>query len=85
MVFDKKWDRQFIRIADIDGDGKCDLIFLNEGGSGEVVNWFKTDFKDGRWSFRNQYELEQLGACRGEKQRNGVGLFDLAVRFADLK
>ncbi|KAL3439968.1 SGNH hydrolase-type esterase domain-containing protein [Aspergillus insuetus] len=84
MVFDKKWDRQFIRIADIDGDRKCDLIFLNEGGSGEVVNWFKTDFKDGQWSFQNQYELEQVGACRGEKQRNGVGLFNLAVRFADL-
>ncbi|KAL2821315.1 SGNH hydrolase-type esterase domain-containing protein [Aspergillus cavernicola] len=84
-VFRKTWDRKNIRIADIDGDGKCDLIFLSEGGKGEVVSWYKTDYRDGVFSFTNKNGLPGVGACKGDSQRDGVGLFDLAVRFADLK
>ncbi|KAL4882936.1 SGNH hydrolase-type esterase domain-containing protein [Aspergillus karnatakaensis] len=75
----KEWDRQLIRIADIDGDGKCDLIYIDSAGV--VQQWFKTEYSNGQFVFWAQGPRLRMGAC---KESNGVGHFDLAVRFADL-
>jgi hypothetical protein len=80
-VFTQEWDRKRVRIADVDGDGKCDIIHLAEN---EVVeHWYKTHYENGQWRFEEEFgEIRGLHPC---SQRDGVGLFDLAVRFADLK
>ncbi|KAL4870903.1 hypothetical protein BDV12DRAFT_195093 [Aspergillus spectabilis] len=37
----KDRDRQYIHIADMDGDGKCDIIYLADNGA--VVDWYKNN------------------------------------------
>ncbi|KAL2785319.1 SGNH hydrolase-type esterase domain-containing protein [Aspergillus keveii] len=79
-VFTQEWDRKRVRIADVDGDGKCDIIYLAENGV--VEHWYKTHYENGQWRFEEEFgEIRDLHPC---SQRDGVGLFDLAVRFADL-
>ncbi|KAL3471764.1 SGNH hydrolase-type esterase domain-containing protein [Aspergillus californicus] len=77
----RKVDRRYIRLADIDGDGKCDVIYLSEDGIGEVVSWYRNDYTGFSWRWTNMGGLPELGPCQ---YPDGVGLFDLAVRFADL-
>ncbi|KAL2817978.1 hypothetical protein BDW59DRAFT_165684 [Aspergillus cavernicola] len=77
----KDWDRQYIRIADIDGDGKCNIIYHADHGA--VVDWYKNNYSVTGFKFTSMGARNYLGPCEGG-QRNGVGLFDLAVRFADL-
>ncbi|KAL4860504.1 SGNH hydrolase-type esterase domain-containing protein [Aspergillus spectabilis] len=77
--FPKHWSRKLIRIADVDGDGKCDLIYIDNEGN--VYDWFKTEYSGSKFKFISQGPRPQMGSCA---HRSGVGLFDLAVRFADL-
>jgi hypothetical protein len=81
VIFNQFWPRKRVRIADIDGDGKADIIFLREDGT--VAIWYKNEYTRARgFSFTNKGGIAELPPCA---QRDGVGLFDLAVRFADLK
>ncbi|KAI3398912.1 hypothetical protein diail_8235 [Diaporthe ilicicola] len=73
-------DRRDLHLADWDGDGACDIIYTNpEEGAVEVwMNRIKTT-----GSFNWEYvgnPAPQL-SC---DQKRGVGINDLAVRFADL-
>jgi hypothetical protein len=79
----KDWPRKQIRIADIDGDGICDIIYLDRYS--DVDDWYKTEYMgpgSSSFKFTSQGPLKEMGLCN---ERDGVGLFDLAVRFADLK
>jgi hypothetical protein len=69
-----------VRIADIDGDKRCDIIFL--GVDGTVYMWYRNEFEDDNVSFHPMGGIQELPPC---PQRDGVGQFDLAFVFADLK
>ncbi|KKY36967.1 hypothetical protein UCDDA912_g03061 [Diaporthe ampelina] len=73
-------DRRDLHLADWDGDGACDIIYTNpDGGAVEVwMNRIKTT-GDFNWEYIGNPSPEL--SC---DQKRGVGINDLAVRFADL-
>lgn len=76
------FDRRGIRLADIDGDGKCDIVLLGE--SDGSMTWRKTSYDASTHAFT----FTPMGAINGPTCADGwggVGLADLAVRFADLE
>ncbi|KAK2757692.1 hypothetical protein FQN54_004661 [Arachnomyces sp. PD_36] len=80
IIFNQYWPHKRIRIADIDGDGKCDIIFLQEDAT--IATWYKTQYSDDDgFDFTRMGTIPEISSC---SQRDGVGLFDLAVRFADI-
>ncbi|KAL2782956.1 SGNH hydrolase-type esterase domain-containing protein [Aspergillus keveii] len=79
VIFNQYWDRRRVRIADIDGDKRCDIIFL--GVDGTVYMWYRNEFEDDNVSFHPMGGIQELPPC---PQRDGVGQFDLAFVFADL-
>ena len=76
------FDRRGIRLADIDGDGKCDIVLLGAGDGS--MTWRKTSYDTSTRAFT----FTAMGAIEGPTCADGwggVGLSDLAVRFADLE
>lgn len=76
------YDRRGIRLADIDADGKCDLVLLSQNGA--QMSWKKTSYNAGTGAFT----FTDMGAIVGphcDEGWGGVGLRDLAVRFADIE
>lgn len=76
------YNRKGIRLADIDGDGKCDVVLLGEADG--TMTWKKTAYDAGS----NTFTFTDMGAIDGPSCADGwggVGLRDLAVRFADLE
>ncbi|KAH8785916.1 hypothetical protein F5883DRAFT_708664 [Diaporthe sp. PMI_573] len=73
-------DRRDLHLADWDGDGACDIIYTNpDGGAVEVwLNRIKTT-GDFNWEYIGN--PAPMLSC---DQRRGLGINDLAVRFADL-
>jgi len=68
-------------MADVDGDGKCDFIFLLDNN--RQVWWSKNNYNGQTYSFSNPQAITALNnACTNP---DGVGQFDTAVRFADIK
>jgi hypothetical protein len=57
-VFTQEWDCKRVRIADLDGDDKCDIIHLAKNGV--VEHWYKTHYENGQWRFE-----EEFGEIRG--------------------
>lgn len=69
-------------MADIDGDGKCDLVLLNQNDG--TMTWLKNSYNTATGAFT----FTAMGAISGPSCAygwGGVGLRDLAVRFADIK
>jgi hypothetical protein len=76
------FDRRGIRLADIDGDGKCDIVLL--GQTDGRMSWRKTSYNAATGAFT----FTDMGAVSGPFCADGwggVGLRDLAVRFADIE
>jgi len=73
------WPRKKIRLADIDGDGKCDLVFISPNN--DAVHWRKNTFDGKAYGFGDRQQLAGL-SCPNQ---DGVGLFDVAIEFADIK
>ncbi|KAK4220604.1 SGNH hydrolase-type esterase domain-containing protein [Podospora fimiseda] len=84
----KEVDRRDIHLADWDGDGLCDIIYVNpDTGAmdGLWLNKYKT-VRDLRKA-ENWQRVTNAGP-RGEKkacpERRGIHINDIAVRFADI-
>ena len=76
------YDRRGIRLADIDVDGKCDVVLLDRNNG--AMTWRKTGYDSGTGVFT----FTDMGTISGPvcaEGWGGVGLFDLAVRFADIE
>ena len=77
----KLGDRRGIRLADIDADGKADVVLLDQYTG--TMTWKKTSY-----SPSTGFTFTNMGAISGpscSEGWGGVGLRDLAVRFADLE
>ena len=73
-----KRDRRNVQFADFDGDGKCDVIYHNQVD--RHVKWWRNLKTDGKVSFGYIGLIPNAGC----DQRTGVGMFDIALRFADI-
>ncbi|PKS10949.1 hypothetical protein jhhlp_002708 [Lomentospora prolificans] len=75
-------DRRDLHLADWNGDGACDIIYVNpkDGGVEVWLNQIKTT-GDFNWAKMGD---PAPGAELKCKEKRGIGLYDLAVRFADL-
>ncbi|KAF4470857.1 fg-gap repeat domain-containing [Fusarium albosuccineum] len=76
----QEMDRRDLHLADWDGDGACDIIYANPKG-GAVQVWINNYPKTGKWDWTHQGNPAPALSC---SQTRGLGLYDLAVRFADI-
>ncbi|KAJ3548060.1 hypothetical protein NM208_g1190 [Fusarium decemcellulare] len=76
----QEMDRRDLHLADWDGDGACDIIYANPKG-GAVQVWINNYPKTGKWDWTHQDNPAPALSC---SQTRGLGLYDLAVRFADI-
>ncbi|KAH7320726.1 hypothetical protein B0I35DRAFT_500940 [Stachybotrys elegans] len=73
-------DRRDLHLADWDGDGDCDIIHVNPNGGGVEV--FLNEYpQKGSWQWTHLTDPAPGLSC---SQKRGLGIYDLAVRFADL-
>ncbi|KAL1864953.1 hypothetical protein VTK73DRAFT_5582 [Phialemonium thermophilum] len=82
--YDMDIDRRDLHLADWDGDGLCDVIYVDPD-SGQMNVWLNQYKKTG--SFASWGPLIHVGPRGDQKactEKRGVGIFDLAVRFADI-
>ncbi|PKK43057.1 hypothetical protein CI102_13335 [Trichoderma harzianum] len=74
-------DRRDLHLADWDGDGLCDIIYVNPDDNSLRVwlNLYKVNGNFDKWTEADvsAYDFD----C---PEKRGVGIYDLAVRFADL-
>ncbi|KAM0258235.1 hypothetical protein ACHAPA_011356 [Fusarium lateritium] len=84
--YDKKiHDRRNIHLADWDGDGTCDIIFVDPRQEFKVVDvWLNERLCKDEWNWNHEPNHESAADVRCKKENNGLGINDLAVRFADL-
>jgi hypothetical protein len=82
QILDTKRDRKFIHVGDWDGDGLCDILFVDRE-TGNVDMW-RNKYKKGDKvpSFAASVPVVTKTLC-SQPIVNG-NLYDLAVRFADL-
>jgi len=81
FVVDVKMPRKHVHFADWNGDGKCDVLTVDQN-SGEVRVWINTYNGVGNVpTFAAPVVAVAAPACN---QRDGVGLYDQAARFADV-
>lgn len=77
-------DRRDLHLADWDGDGLCDVIYVNPDTNRMEV-WLNQYKKSG--NIQTWTHLTGAGPGDADVQcpeHRGVGIFDLAVRFADI-
>jgi hypothetical protein len=77
-------DRRDLHLADWNGDGLCDIIYVNPD-TGEMDVWLNK-YKNGgditKWT--HVTDAGPRGSNKPCPEKRGVGIYDLAVRFADL-
>ncbi|KAJ0109024.1 hypothetical protein J7T55_002216 [Diaporthe amygdali] len=73
-------DRRDLHLADWNGDGACDIIYTNPDG-GAVEVWLNRIKTTGNFNWEYVGNPAPKLSC---DQTRGVGINDLAVRFADL-
>lgn len=74
-------DRRDLHLADWDGDGACDIMYTNPDG-GAVEVWMNRIKTTGNFNWEYIGNPAPKLSC---DQKRGVGINDLAVRFADLR
>lgn len=72
--------RKDLHLADWDGDGKCDIIYVDPDNNNAIQVWLNKS--PGKWDRWDHLENPAPGVTCSESR--GIGLHDLAVRFADL-
>jgi hypothetical protein len=75
-----EYNRKDLHLVDWDGDGACDIVYVEPSG-GTVSVWINNIITTG--DFNWEYNSNPASALSCAETR-GVGLFDLAVTFADL-
>jgi hypothetical protein len=74
------FNRKALHVGDWDGDGKADIIGVDQG-TGAVTVW-KTNYAGPHlFSFTKEI-IPNSGVCN---QGWGIGLFDIGVIFADIR
>ncbi|KAM0544829.1 hypothetical protein ACHAPJ_011660 [Fusarium lateritium] len=76
----QEMDRRDLHLADWDGDGACDIIYVNPKG-GSVQVWLNNYPKTKKWQWTHNANPAPALSC---SQTRGLGLYDMAVRFADI-
>ncbi|KAL4861182.1 SGNH hydrolase-type esterase domain-containing protein [Aspergillus spectabilis] len=80
-IFEAGVDRKALRLADFDGDGKCDL-WLVDRATGTAEVWIN------KWdTASNTMSWDKRGVVTGDARCTegwGVGLYDLGLRFHDI-
>lgn len=77
-------DRRDLHLADWDGDGLCDIIYVDPD-NGEMDVWLNQYKKRGditKWA--HVTDAGPRGTVKPCPEKRGVGIYDLAVRFADI-
>jgi hypothetical protein len=80
-------DRRDLHLADWDGDGLCDIIYVNPDTGymdGVWLNQYKTTrnlASSANWRSVRAGPHDSLAPC---PERRGTHIYDLAVRFADI-
>jgi hypothetical protein len=78
---DRDFDRRDLHLADWDGDGKCDIIWVNPENQNRVSVFLNRHTLGGSWTWLYQPYPAPTLSC---PEKRGPGLHDLAVRFADI-
>ncbi|KAK7216223.1 hypothetical protein V2G26_004226 [Clonostachys chloroleuca] len=73
-------NRRDLHLQDWDGDGNCDIIYADPE-SGKVQVWINNFPSTGKWDWTHLSNPAPSLSC---SQKRGLGIHDLAVRFADL-
>ncbi|KAF7556324.1 hypothetical protein G7Z17_g1541 [Cylindrodendrum hubeiense] len=73
-------NRRDLHLQDWDGDGACDIIYANPDG-GAVQVWINNYPSTGTWDWTHKTDPAPSLSC---SEKSGLGIFDHAVRFADL-
>ncbi|KAM0542975.1 hypothetical protein ACHAPJ_012532 [Fusarium lateritium] len=83
-VWGDKIDRRDLHLADWDGDGLCDIIYVRPDTNTMEV-WLNQYKKNGDFGFWEHISnTGPTGSYKRCEEHRGVGIFDLAVRFADI-
>ncbi|KAK8085967.1 Integrin alpha N-terminal [Apiospora phragmitis] len=78
----QKINRRQLHLTDWDGDGSCDIVWVNEEANNHVEKvWINQYKRTGSWDWQMLDNPADQLSC---SQRNGPALTDLAVRFADI-
>ncbi|KAI8721514.1 SGNH-hydro domain-containing protein [Fusarium sp. LHS14.1] len=82
QVAGRELDRRDLHLADWDGDGKCDIIYVDAANENRVTVFRNLDGgAGGNWRWQNLGNPAPALRC---PEKRGIGLHDLAVRFADI-
>ncbi|KAF9873870.1 hypothetical protein CkaCkLH20_08604 [Colletotrichum karsti] len=79
--FGRSLDRRDLFLADWDGDGTCDVVWVNPDAQNRVEVWINNYPKTKTWSWTHLADPAPQLSC---PERRGLGLFDLPVAFADM-
>lgn len=79
VIYNGTRDRQAVHLADFDGDGKCDILFVDRASG--AANVMKNEYKDGDFSFTDLGVVTGGATCT---QGYGTDKHDLGVRWNDL-
>ncbi|KAK7414551.1 hypothetical protein QQX98_006578 [Neonectria punicea] len=81
----KSLDRRDLHLADWDGDGACDIIWVNPDNGNRPSVWLNKYPITGRWTWDYYADPPTARAANVNcAQKRGLGIHDLSVRFADV-
>ncbi|GIK05073.1 hypothetical protein Aspvir_009172 [Aspergillus viridinutans] len=80
-TFGRMLDRWDLHLADWDGDGACDIIWVDPDNQNRVQLWRNTYKETGTWNWDNNANPAPDLYC---PEKRGIGIFDLPVQFADI-
>ena len=86
-ILDTGADRKALRFADMDGDGKCDVVAVTKD-TGALDVWYTSYDKSAKkFSFSSKTRIDGSGTSKGPNcsQGWGVGVADLGLRLADIE
>ncbi|KAL2205673.1 hypothetical protein CC79DRAFT_1311155 [Sarocladium strictum] len=76
--------RKNLHLADWNGDGYCDIIWVDPSRNNRLRVWINNYGKTKNWRASNTFEEVRGFADLECNDKNGIGISDVAVRFADI-
>ncbi|RFN46103.1 integrin alpha n-terminal [Fusarium flagelliforme] len=78
---DKDYDRRDLHLVDWNNDGACDIAWVDPDNNNKVSVWLNNYKKTGAFTWTYLADPAPQLNC---PEKRGVGIHDLAVRFADV-
>ncbi|KAJ4007802.1 hypothetical protein NW766_009607 [Fusarium irregulare] len=78
---DKNYDRRDLHLVDWNNDGACDIAWVDPDNNNRVSVWLNNYKKTGSFTWTYLADPAPQLNC---PEKRGVGIHDLAVRFADV-